>query len=195
MGILVKKLFWVFSRVVWLCFRRHRRFEDHLCLHPQGCWAGVGLVGDPVLYLYLLWRATTGINIGLGLRKQNHTTVLKTRKNFFTRIVLFTGKTSKCVYSQLYGEDRNKPAQLTTNQRAEAALRGGRNRYKYRTGLPTRPTPTQQPWEWRQRWSSKRWCLRKQNHTTWLKTRKSSNCDAIYIYSVVWWWSTELKNL
>jgi hypothetical protein len=33
----VKKFFRVFSRVVWFCFRRHRRFEDHLCLHPQGC--------------------------------------------------------------------------------------------------------------------------------------------------------------
>jgi hypothetical protein len=43
--ILVKKFFRVFSQVVWFCFRRHRRFEDHLCLHPQGCWVGVGLVG------------------------------------------------------------------------------------------------------------------------------------------------------
>jgi hypothetical protein len=33
--------------------------------------------------------------------------------------------------------------------------------------------PTQQPWGWRQRWSSKRRCLRKQNHTTRLKTRKN----------------------
>jgi hypothetical protein len=35
--ILVKKFFQAISRVVWFCFRRHRRFEDHLCLHPQGC--------------------------------------------------------------------------------------------------------------------------------------------------------------
>jgi hypothetical protein len=51
--ILVKKFFRAISRIVWFCFRRYRRFEDHLCLHPEGCWVGVGLVGDPVLYLYL----------------------------------------------------------------------------------------------------------------------------------------------
>jgi hypothetical protein len=39
--ILLKKVFRVLSRVVWFCFRRHRRFEDYLCLHHQGCWVGV----------------------------------------------------------------------------------------------------------------------------------------------------------
>jgi hypothetical protein len=47
------KFFRVLSRVVWFCFCRHRRFEYHLCLHHQGCWVGVGLVDDPVQYLYL----------------------------------------------------------------------------------------------------------------------------------------------
>jgi hypothetical protein len=50
--ILLKKVFRVLSLVVCFCFRRHRRFEDYLCLHHQGCLVGVGLVGDPVLYLY-----------------------------------------------------------------------------------------------------------------------------------------------
>jgi hypothetical protein len=40
----------------------------------------------------------------------DHTTRLIARKTFFTRIVLFSGKTSNCVYSQLYGEDRKKQA-------------------------------------------------------------------------------------
>jgi hypothetical protein len=56
------------------------------------------------------------------------------------RFCLFAGKTSKCLYSQLYGEDRNKPAQLTTNQRAAAAPR--RATTGINTGLGRPPTHT-----------------------------------------------------
>jgi hypothetical protein len=34
-------------------FCRDQRFEDHLCLRPYGRWVDVGLVDNPVLYLYL----------------------------------------------------------------------------------------------------------------------------------------------
>jgi len=37
------KFFRAISRVVWFCFRRYQRFEDHLCLHPQGHWVDVGM--------------------------------------------------------------------------------------------------------------------------------------------------------
>jgi hypothetical protein len=74
----VKTFFRLFSRVVWFCFRRHRRFEDHLCIHPQGEERdGLRNVG-----VYERWSSKCRC-----LRKQNHTARLKTRKNFFTRMV------------------------------------------------------------------------------------------------------------
>jgi hypothetical protein len=46
LSILVKKFFRVFSRVLWFCFRRHRRFEDHHCLH-HGLLSWWGSGGPP----------------------------------------------------------------------------------------------------------------------------------------------------
>jgi hypothetical protein len=70
--------------------------------------------------------------------------ILKTRKNFFTRMVLFAGKTSKCVYSQLYGEDK-QVGSAHHQPESRNSPEKGHYRYKYWTGSPTRPTPTQQP--------------------------------------------------
>jgi hypothetical protein len=59
--------------------------------------------------------------------------------------ILFAGKTSKCVYSQLYGEDGIKLAQLTTNQRAEAALRGAATGINTGPGHPPDPHQLNNP--------------------------------------------------
>jgi hypothetical protein len=64
------------------------------------------------------------------------------RVDFFTRIVLFAGKTSKCVYSQLYGEDKQVGSAHHQPESRNSSEKG-HNRYKYRTGSSTRPTPTQ----------------------------------------------------
>jgi hypothetical protein len=78
-----------------------------------------------------------GISI-FRVKKQNHTTRLITRKNFFTSIVLFTGKTSNCVKSHIIDStgrttEGNKPTQLTTNQRAGSGPENGAS-----TGINTR---------------------------------------------------------
>jgi hypothetical protein len=76
----------------------------------------------------------------MSLQKLNHTTQLKTRKNFFTRIVLFTRKTSNAYIVNSTGRT-NKSAQLITNQRAETALR--RATTGINTGLGCPPDPHQ----------------------------------------------------
>jgi hypothetical protein len=65
---------------------------------------------------------------------------LRTRKNFFTRIVLFAGKTSKCVYSQfvLFTSYIIRVAKSVSTKSAEHAVRMEemRNAYKTLVGNP-----------------------------------------------------------
>jgi len=118
--MLVKKFFRVISRVMWFCFRRCRRFEDRLCLHHQGRWVDVGLV-DPVLYLYLSKLRCRG-------RVQLSGWWCSPGKHF--------------AYSQLYGEDDRRKQAYSAHHQPESWKRPRErslDRYKYRTGSPTRP--------------------------------------------------------
>jgi hypothetical protein len=54
------KFFWAISWVMWFRFCRYQRFKDDLCLHPQGRWVDVGMVDNPLLYLYLLRPCSQG---------------------------------------------------------------------------------------------------------------------------------------
>jgi hypothetical protein len=50
------------------------------------------------------------------------------------------------------------------------------------------------PWGWRQRWSSKRWYLRKQNHTSRLIARKNFFTSTLNIcFSVTLWGKADRK--